>query len=90
MVMPSAERVVQPQVQPESQPIPESKPNYNQEDVVWIQQRLQDLGYYDGDIDGSVGEATRTAIEEYQLEQGVDSDGLPTAKLREYMWRNGG
>ena len=90
MVMPSAELVVQPQVQPETQPIPESKPNYNQEDVVWIQQRLQDLGYYDGDIDGSVGEATRTAIEEYQLEQGVDSDGLPTAKLREYMWRNGG
>jgi hypothetical protein len=90
MVMPAAEPVTQPQVQPESQPKPESKPSYSQDDVVWIQQRLQDLGYYDGAIDGSAGEATRTAIEEYQQEQGVDSDGLPTAKLREFMWRNGG
>lgn len=91
MVVPPAEPVAEPQVQqPESQPKPESKPRYNQDDVVWIQQRLQDLGYYDGDIDGSVGRATRAAIEEYQQEQGVQTDGLPTAKLREYMWRNGG
>jgi len=90
MVVNPAEPVAQPQVQPELQPKPESKPLYSQEDVVWIQQRLQDLGYYNGDIDGSVGSATRTAIEEYQQEQGVQTDGQPTAKLREYMWRNGG
>ena len=90
MVVPPAEPAAQPQVQPELQPKPESKPRYNQEDVVWIQQRLQDLGYYNGDIDGSVGKATRMAIEEYQQEQGVQADGQPTAKLREFMWRNGG
>ena len=90
MVVPSAEPVTQPSPQPEAQPKPETKPSYNQEDVVWIQQRLQDLGYYDGSVDGSVGQATRTAIEEYQQEQGVKSDGQPSAKLREYMWRNGG
>jgi hypothetical protein len=85
---PEAQPQVQVQVQP--QPQPESQPRYNHDDVVWIQQRLQDLGYYNGDIDGSVGRATRTAIEEYQQEQDVPADGLPTTKLREFMWRNGG
>lgn len=80
----------QVQVQVQAQPEPESQPSYNHDDVVWIQQRLQDLGYYNGDIDGSVGRATRTAVEEYQQEQGVESDGQPTTKLREFMWRNGG
>ena len=65
-------------------------PDYDQEDVVWIQQRLQDLGYYQGDADGEVGRATRQAIETYQQDQGIETDGQPTAELREFMWRNGG
>ena len=64
--------------------------NYNSGDVAWIQQRLQDLGYYQGDVDGEVGKATREAIKQYQQDQDVESDGRPTAELREFMWRNGG
>ena len=63
---------------------------YNRDDVIWIQQRLKDLGYYDGPVDGSAGKATRNAVMEYQREQDVPADGQPTAELREFMWLNGG
>lgn len=59
-------------------------------DILWIQERLKELGYYQGSIDGSVGGATRRAIEGYQTDQGIEIDGRPSAELREYMWRNGG
>ena len=75
----------------ETRPEPASKPSpYAREDVVWIQQRLQELGYYTGAVDGSAGQATRNAIEAYQQDQGVAPDGKPTAELRDFMWRNGG
>jgi len=66
------------------------QPKYNRDDVIWIQQRLKDLGYYEGPIDGSAGKATRNAVMEYQREQDVTADGQPTAELREFMWLNGG
>jgi len=65
-------------------------PTYNRDDVIWIQQRLLELGYYDRSVDGSVGQATRTAVRAYQRDQDIPADGRPTAELREYMWRNGG
>jgi peptidoglycan hydrolase-like protein with peptidoglycan-binding domain len=63
---------------------------YDSENVIWIQRRLSELGYYDGVVDGSVGRGTRGAIREYQSDQGLEPDGLPTAEFREFMWRNGG
>jgi hypothetical protein len=71
-------------------PVKPDEPDYDPEDVLWIQQRLQELGYYVGPVDGSVGSATRDAISEYQTEQGVEADGQPTGELRDFMWRNGG
>lgn len=65
-------------------------PSYKRDDVIWIQERLQELGYYDGSVDGAFGNATRSAIREYQEDQGVTPDGKPTSELREFMWRNGG
>jgi peptidoglycan hydrolase-like protein with peptidoglycan-binding domain len=59
-------------------------------DVVWIQERLQELGYYNGSADGAVGQATQSAVEAYQQDQGLATDGQATAELREFMWRNGG
>jgi hypothetical protein len=64
--------------------------SYDIKDVRWIQQRLQQLGYYDGAVDGAVGSATRAAVKAYQLDQGLTGDGEPTAELRQFMWRNGG
>ena len=66
------------------------KPVYDKGDVIWIQQRLKDLGYYDGPVDGSVGKATRGAVRDYQKDQDVNADGQPTTELREFMWLNGG
>jgi len=66
------------------------QPSYDNADVIWIQQRLKDLGYYDGPVDGSVGKATRRAVRDYQRDQDVTADGQPTTELREFMWLNGG
>ncbi len=65
-------------------------PAYNKSDVIWIQQRLQQLGYFDGTANGTVDSKTRNAVREYQRDQALDVDGRPTAQLREFMWRNGG
>jgi hypothetical protein len=72
------------------QPVVVPPPAYNRDDIVWIQQRLQELGYYTGAIDGSAGKATRSAIKAYQNDQRIEADGKPTSELRGFMWRNGG
>ncbi|MEE4184333.1 MAG: peptidoglycan-binding domain-containing protein [Gammaproteobacteria bacterium] len=69
---------------------PPPAPTWKRDDVLWIQQRLLDLGYYDGAVDGAVGPGTRKAIREYQKDQDVTADGQPSSALREFMWRNGG
>jgi len=71
-------------------PPPDAAPETDPEDVIWIQQRLQELGYYDGSVDGSVGQGTKDAVKTYQQDQGLTVDGQPSAKLRKFMWRNGG
>jgi len=66
------------------------QPEFDQADVIWIQQRLKDLGYYIGPVDGSVGQVTRGAVKKYQRDQDVTASGRPSAELRKFMWRNGG
>ena len=66
------------------------QPEFDHDDVIWIQQRLKDLGYYNGSVDGVVGQVTRGAIKDYQRDQAVTANGVPSAELREFMWRNGG
>lgn len=41
-----------------------------------IQQRLKDLGYYDGPIDGIIGWQTTQAIKDFQFDYGVTVDGI--------------
>jgi len=65
-------------------------PEYRKEDVIWIQGRLRELGYFSGEANGTVGEQTSSAVRAYQHDQRIETDGRPTAKLREFMWRNGG
>jgi len=87
----TAEPVALPEetVEP-TEPVVKKPSAYNGDDVLWIQQRLQEQGYYTGDIDGAVGAATRAAIKAYQADQSIPADGNPTSRLREFMWRNGG
>ena len=63
---------------------------YRKDDVIWIQGRLRELGYFDGAVNGAVGEKTNSAVRAYQRDQSIETDGRPTTKLREFMWRNGG
>lgn len=50
---------------------------------VEVQNALQELGFYQGAIDGSVGPETRAAIRAYQSENGLSVTGrIDTALLR--------
>lgn len=68
----------------------ENETVYDTDDVIWIQQRLRELGYYDRKVDGAVGPGTREAVRAYQQDQSIRVDGQPTRELRDFMWRNGG
>jgi peptidoglycan hydrolase-like protein with peptidoglycan-binding domain len=56
-------------------PPPGAKLNpLNRADSEWIQQRLADLGYYDGDIDGLWGIAARNALHEFKTTNHLSGD----------------
>ncbi|WP_040509349.1 N-acetylmuramoyl-L-alanine amidase [Gordonia soli] len=46
------------------------------DDVATLQNRLQNLGYYTGLVDGTFGDTTHTAVCLYQTEFGLSSDGI--------------
>jgi peptidoglycan hydrolase-like protein with peptidoglycan-binding domain len=46
-------------------------------DVTLVQQRLTDLGYYSGPVDGSYGAGTATAVQAFQTAEGITpADGV--------------
>ena len=51
----------------------------NDEEVVKIQERLAELGYYDGPIDGDFGDATEAAFKAFQTNAGLTPDGIAGA-----------
>ena len=46
------------------------------EKVVRLQERLQELGYYQGEVDGQFGPGTRDAVIAFQQRNGLDADGM--------------
>ena len=44
--------------------------------IINVQRVLQQLGYYTGDLNGSLGVATRQALTAYQQDYGLDSTGV--------------
>ena len=52
------------------------KKGSNGEKVEKLQQRLFDLGYYTGDIDGDFGEQTEKAFKLFQKQAGLEVDGI--------------
>lgn len=50
------------------------------EDVKMLQRRLQDLGFYSGGIDGDFGKGTKTAVELFQKQHDLSSDGIAGAQ----------
>jgi len=46
-----------------------------------LQKRLGTLGYYEGEIDGKVGQASREAIKAFQSRMGLMQDGHPSKEV---------
>ena len=46
------------------------------EAVSQLQQRLKELGYYSGTVDGQFGNGTRTAVKLFQEQNGLEADGV--------------
>ena len=44
--------------------------------IINVQRALQQLGYYTGDLNGSLGVATRQALTAYQQDYGLDATGI--------------
>jgi len=57
------------------------QPGLDLEGTKRLQQRLTDLGYDTGGIDGIIGENTRAAVRKEQMRLGLPADGWPTADL---------
>ena len=46
------------------------------EDVLQLQRRLTELGYYTGEVDGAFGNQTRRSVERFQYQNGLSVDGI--------------
>jgi len=51
------------------------------DDKIELQERLQQRGYYSGEIDGQLGSGTKTAIRQFQSQAGLVEDGVPSQSL---------
>ena len=56
------------------------------DDVKTLQGRLHDLGYYTDEIDGQFGNATRTAVIEFQKSNGLDPDGMVGTETKAVLY----
>ena len=66
-------------------PAPTATPSYmasgsQGEMVSALQERLRELGYYSGAIDGQYGSGTKRAVEIFQRQHGLDADGIAGSK----------
>ncbi|MFO8002704.1 lytic murein transglycosylase, partial [Thioalkalivibrio sp.] len=60
---------------------PTDAPRLSRTQVVQLQSTLNARGFDSGDADGILGPATRSAISQYQLTQGMTADGFPDQTL---------
>lgn len=57
-------------------------------EVTALQQRLKELGYYAGEVDGQFGPATRDAVTYFQNQHGLDADGIVGPATRDMLNSN--
>jgi membrane-bound lytic murein transglycosylase B len=62
------------------QTIPDDQPRLRRSDVIQMQELLSAKGFDSGKADGLLGPATRLALREYQLSEGLAGDGFPDRK----------
>ena len=56
------------------------------DEVKNLQSRLYALGYYQGEMDGQFGSATREAVVLFQRHNGLDEDGIVGPDTRELLF----
>ncbi|MDD3212967.1 MAG: peptidoglycan-binding protein [Eubacteriales bacterium] len=56
------------------------------DDVKKVQQRLTDLGYYSGKVDGKFGSGTVSALKDFQKKNGLTQDGVCGAQTRTVLF----
>ncbi|MEA4997802.1 MAG: peptidoglycan-binding protein [Candidatus Limiplasma sp.] len=54
--------------------------------VKQLQQRLKELGYYTGSVDGSYGAGTASAVKDFQAANNLGADGVAGSKTQEAMY----
>jgi membrane-bound lytic murein transglycosylase B len=57
---------------------PRPKDSLTADEKIELQRLLQVKGYYEGEIDGQVGEASRAAIRVFESRNGLQVNGMPT------------
>ncbi|MGB3210807.1 MAG: lytic murein transglycosylase [Desulforhopalus sp.] len=57
------------------------------DDKFELQERLQQQGYYSGEIDGYLGSGTKAAIREFQIKAGLTEDGVPSKSVLQALRR---
>ena len=61
--------------------------NGSKGEKVWqLQERLQQLGYYEGTVDGEFGPGTREAVLLFQKKNGLDMDGLAGEETQRVLY----
>lgn len=50
-----------------------------------LQERLSTLGYYDGKVDGRIGEGSKKAIRAFQARAGLAQDGYPSLEVLDWL-----
>lgn len=58
------------------------------DEVKRLQQRLKELGYYTGEVDGQYGQGTAQAVVLFQNQHGLDGDGMAGEKTLEWVYAN--
>ena len=56
------------------------------DEVLKLQTRLHELGYYQGELDGQFGAGTQEAVVAFQKADGLDTDGLAGAETQRVLY----
>lgn len=67
-------------------PEPVLKNGSEGDQVKTLQARLQELGYYSGEIDGQFGNGTREAVYLFQQQNGLSADGVVGSDTRALLY----
>ena len=57
----------------------------DQDEVMELQKKLKEKGFYDGEIDGKAGSGTRKAILKFEESAGVELQGFPSKEVLELI-----